>query len=94
MKMDKTELTDRENFIHHYVPLQTLRVMCKRFAEYEQMYDPQDLRDIATVDPQKDVDMIRKTRCRKLTDQDIEEIMEGLTQEALLGGNVLNDMIE
>jgi len=94
MKMDKTELTDREKFIHHYVTLQTLRVMCKRFSEYEQMYDPKDLQEIASVDPQKDVDMIRKTRCRRLTDEDISGIMEGLTQEALLGGNVLNDMMD
>jgi hypothetical protein len=93
MKMDKTELTDREKFIHHYVTLQTLRVMCKRFSEYEQI-DPKDLRDIATVDPQKDVEMIRKTRCRRLTDENISEIMEGLTQEALLGGNIINDMID
>ena len=94
MKLDKTELTEREKFIHHYVTLQTLRVMCKRFGEYDQIYDPKDLQEIANVDPTKDVEMIRKTRCRRLTDEDINEVMEGLTQEALLGGNIINDMID
>ena len=93
MKKDMTELSEREKFIHHYVTLQTLRVMCNRFAAYERA-DFKALKNIANVDPEKDITTIRNTRCRRLTDKEISELMEGLTQEALLGGSILNKLID
>jgi hypothetical protein len=41
-----------------------------------------------------DVDLIRQTRCRKLTDEEISEIFEDMQEEALLGGGVLNDFLD
>ena len=73
-----TELTEREKFIQHYVTLSTMRILAKRVAE-------------GNIAPES---LIRKTRCRKISDEELEDLIEGLSQEALLGGSVLNDMLE
>ena len=86
------ELTDREKFIQHYVTLTTLRLMCKRMAE-SKLRD-EDLLEVGNVDPRKDMELIRKTRCRKLSEEEVADLMEALSNEALLGGSVLNDMLE
>ena len=87
-----TELTEREKFIQHYVTLSTMRILAKRIAEGN--IAPESLIDIGNVDSRSDIGLIRKTRCRKMSDEELEDLIEGLSQEALLGGSVLNDMLE
>ena len=42
----------------------------------------------------KIVKIIRETRCRKMTEDDIEILLDQLSEEALVGGSIINDLIK
>jgi|TARA_R110000824_G_scaffold8714_1_gene39411 ribosome-interacting GTPase 1 len=87
-------LTDREKFIHHFITLSTLRIIGKRINKDGVPIDI-NVEDVNITEEEKhDVDIILKTRCRKLTPDDVRDIFEDLSEEALLGGSVINDLIK
>jgi hypothetical protein len=79
-------LTEKEKFIQHYITISTIRILSRKMG----IKTKEMLRD----ELDSDVDLIRQTRCRKLTDEEISEIFEDMQEEALLGGGVLNDFLD
>lgn len=86
-------LTEREKFIHHFITLSTLRIIGKRLDK-EGNIEMNDKEIDISEEEKNDVAVILKTRCRKLTPKDVEEIFADLSEEALLGGSVINDLIK
>ena len=86
-------LTERERFIHHFITLSTLRIIGSRYnKEGEQLEDSEKMS--ITAEEQNDIKVILSTRCRNLTNEDVKEIFEDLSEEALLGGSVINDLMK
>ncbi len=78
-------LTEREKFIHHFVTLSTVKVIHENMGHLGED-NPFDMRKI--------VKIIRETRCRKMTEDDIEILLDQLSEEALVGGSIINDLIK
>tara|TARA_R110000824_G_scaffold72633_2_gene185287 strand:+ start:5976 stop:6245 length:270 start_codon:yes stop_codon:yes gene_type:complete len=84
-------LSDREKFIHHFVTLTTVRVVLSKLADgeggdvnvYSSFKDGDDMTFI--------IKKIQETRCRKLKKEEIQLLIDDLVEEALLGGNIIND---
>jgi hypothetical protein len=74
--------TDRERFIYHSATLMTLEIMGSRKSKRR------------TVDLHKFLDLIRNNRCRKLTNDDIDEIYNDIEEEVLLSNAVYDLQIE
>lgn len=82
-------LSERERFIQHYCTLSTIKIILKKWKKNDRIQledEPYDL--------QKDVKTIRNTRCRKLTDETVVNLLDDLVEEAMLGGYVLSDLLE
>lgn len=84
-ELKKMTMTDREKFIQHYVTLSTIRIIMSKLKKKEQPTE-ESLK--------KDVDVILKTRCRKLDQEAVTLLLDDLIQEAMLGGYVINDLLE
>ena len=78
-------LTEREKFIHHFVTLSTVKVIHEHMGMPNEA-DPFDMRKI--------VKIIRETRCRKLTQEEITALLDELSEEALVGGSIINDLVK
>ena len=85
-------LTERERFIQHFSTISTMRLMMEKYLQNSS--SPTKFFSDERPDMQSDIQAIRKTRCRKLEDKDIAQLFEELSEEALLGGSVLNDMLD
>lgn len=82
-------LSERERFIQHYCTLSIIKIILKKWKKNDRIQledEPYDL--------QKDVKTIRNTRCRKLTDETVVNLLDDLVEEAMLGGYVLSDLLE
>tara|TARA_R110000824_G_scaffold192947_5_gene375213 strand:+ start:2097 stop:2348 length:252 start_codon:yes stop_codon:yes gene_type:complete len=80
-------LTEREKFIHHFVTLTTVKVIHEHMGEVTE-------ENLALFDMKRIVKIIRDTRCRKMTEDDIEILLDQLSEEALVGGSIINDLIK
>ncbi len=86
-------LTEREKFIHHFITLTTVKVLLAKLADGDNKSNiyaslENDLDDMGFM-----VKKIKETRCRKLDDDEIKEIIDDLMEEALLGGNIVNESL-
>ena len=79
-------LTEREKFIHHFVTLSTVKVIHEHMG-LDRVEDP-------SLDMRKIVKVIRETRCRKIPEPEIEALLDELSEEALVGGSIVNDLIK
>ena len=84
-------LTDREKFIHHFITLTTVKVLLAKLSEGDSKSDVysslnKDIDDMSFI-----IKKIQETRCRKLSDDEIKGIVDDLMEEALLGGNIINE---
>ena len=86
-------LTERERFIQHFSTISTMRLMMEKFI-VDTGSSPYRFFSKERHDMESDLKAIRETRCRKLSDQDISDLFEELSEEALLGGSVLQEMLE
>ena len=86
-------LTERERFIHHFITLSTLRIIGSRYNKEGEKLEESDQVEISA-EEQNDIKVILSTRCRNLTSEDVREIFEDLSEEALLGGSVINDLMK
>jgi len=81
-------LSDREKFIQHYTTLSTIRIITNKLRK-KKLSDKQDAYGL-----NKDLEAIRKTRCHRLSDDDIAKLLDDLVEEAMLGGYVLSNLME
>ena len=88
-------LNERERFIQHYITITTLRTLVDRIMMGD--LTVQHLMEMSMDNSRnlgkRDVDIIWKNRCRNLTRDDLDKIFEDLSEEALIGGSAINDML-
>ena len=82
-------LTQRERFIQHYITISTIRILSKKLNIQSHMS-----KEMIKNELDGDIELIRETRCRKLTPEEIREIFTDMQEEALLGGNIINDFLD
>lgn len=91
-------LTERERFIQHFSTISTMRVMMEKMEMLRNpspsFFEKELTEEERPSINKSDVMIIRKTRCRKLTSEEIHGLFEEMSEEALLGGNVINELIE
>tara|TARA_R110002020_G_scaffold233_4_gene1210 strand:+ start:2589 stop:2858 length:270 start_codon:yes stop_codon:yes gene_type:complete len=86
-------LTEREKFIHHFVTLTTVRVILSKLAQGENDVNVYNVLDKNSEDMTFIIKKIQETRCRKLDDEQVKSLIDELVEEALLGGNIINDSL-
>jgi len=86
-------LSERERFIQHFSTISTMGLLIEKFA-IEKGSSPSKFFSDKRPDMDSDLNAIRKTRCRRLTDEDIASLFDDLSEEALLGGSVLQEMLD
>ena len=70
-------LTQRERFIQHYITISTIRILSKKLNLQAHMS-----KEMIKDELDGDVELIRDTRCRKLSSEDIHKIFEDMQEEA------------
>jgi hypothetical protein len=82
-------LSEREKFIQHYCTLSTIRIILRKWKKQNKIQIVDEAEGL-----KKDVEAIRETRCRRLTEENVVGILDDLIEEAMLGGYVINDLLE
>tara|TARA_B110001454_G_C12323443_1_gene268788 strand:+ start:46 stop:321 length:276 start_codon:yes stop_codon:yes gene_type:complete len=88
-------LSDREKFIQHYITITTLRTLVTKINSGDLSLKALKNMGMEGNKSQNkhDVEVIWKTRCRKLTQEGIHELFSELSEEALLGGSAVNERL-
>ena len=67
--------TEREKFIYHCATLMTMKIMSKEF-------------NLTPINVQRLISLIKNNRCRKLSEENLDEIYNDIEEEVMLANSV------